>query len=171
MSGIVSILTNGVFLCHYAAPNISEVAKESIKTIYGVVAYTSETVVFLFLGIGCFTFDLPFAEMGWGLLATTIINLNISRFLNIGISSLLVNCTRTKETRISLKTQFVMWFAGLRGAMAYALALQASEKLKTNGPIILVVTLLFALLTVIVSASMLNPVLNKMDVKNKHLEG
>lgn len=35
------------------------------------------------------------------------------------------------------------------------------------GPVILVVTLLYALLTIIVGGSMLHPVLTRMDVINK----
>ena len=123
LSGIVSILTNGVFLSYYAAPNISPSARKVVKVIYEVVAYTSETIVFVFLGVGCFAFDHPFEEMGWGLFFTMLLNLNLARLLNIGFVSMLVNCNRSPKTRLNCKTQFVMWFAGLRGAMAYALAL------------------------------------------------
>jgi len=55
LSGIVSILTNGVFLSYYAKPNISPAAKKIIKMLYEVVAHSAETIVFLFLGIGLFT--------------------------------------------------------------------------------------------------------------------
>ena len=58
---------------------------------------------------------------------TTIVILNFARFLNIGISTVLVNCFRTKS-KIGLKMQTVMWIAGLRGAMAYALALKAAKE-------------------------------------------
>ena len=80
-------------------------------------------MVFLFLGLGIFTFNLPFAEMGWTLFLSTIFNLNVARFFNIWFVTFLVNRTRTDNTKITRKTQFVMWFSGLRGAMAYALAL------------------------------------------------
>jgi len=54
---------------------------------------------------------------------STIFNLNVARFFNIWFVTFLVNRTRTENTKITRKTQFVMWFSGLRGAMAYALAL------------------------------------------------
>jgi len=123
MSGIVSILINGMFLNYYAKPNITPAARKIIKMLYEVIAHSAETVVFLFLGIGLFTIPDPFQTMGWGTLLCTIINLNIARFANITICSILVNCQRTEKTKLNTKTQFVMWFAGLRGAMAYALAL------------------------------------------------
>ena len=126
LSGICSILLNGVFLNYYAKPNISPAARKIVKMLYEVIAHGAETIVFLFLGIGLFTIEKPFETMGWGTLFCSIINLNIARALNIGIVTLLVNMQRSSRTKIQKKTQFVMWFGGLRGAMAYALALQAS---------------------------------------------
>lgn len=101
--------------------------------------------------------------MGWGLVITTIINLNIARFLNILIVTSLVNCQRT-ETKISRKMQFVMWLSGLRGAMAYALALKCATDLPI-GPVILIDTLIYSMITILGIGSILNPVLEKMGVK------
>ena len=101
--------------------------------------------------------------MGWGLVITTIINLNIARFLNILIVTSLVNCQRT-ETKISRKMQFVMWLSGLRGAMAYALALKCATDLAI-GPVILIDTLIYSMITILGIGSILNPVLEKMGVK------
>lgn len=103
LSGIVSILTNGVFLQSYATPNISTAAKQVIKMGYETIAYSSETLVFLFLGIGLAAFNHPYEQMGWGLALTTIFNLNFARFLNIAITTYLVNKSRTAETRIGFK--------------------------------------------------------------------
>ena len=101
--------------------------------------------------------------MGWGLVLTTVLNLNLARFLNILVVSSLVNCSRT-ESKLSGKMQGVMWLSGLRGAMAYALALQSTNDLAI-GPIILIDTLLYALFTILGIGSILNPVLDKLGVK------
>ena len=168
LSGIVSILTNGVFLSYYATPNISPAAKKVIKMLYETIAYSAETVVFLFLGIGLFAFNHPYKQLGWGLVITTIINLNFARFLNIYITSAFVNCSRTKS-KIPPKMKFVMWVAGLRGAMAYALALKAATELPI-GRVILIDTLLYAFITILGIGSVLNPILSKLDVKRKEVE-
>jgi len=97
---------------------------------------------------------------------TTILNLNFARFLNIMIVTSLVNCTR-KETKIPKKMQFVMWIAGLRGAMAYALALKCATDLEI-GPVILIDTLIYAFITILGIGSILNPILMKLDVKRKN---
>ena len=166
LSGIVSILTNGVFLSYYAKPNISPAARKIVKMLYGVVAHAAETTVFLFLGMGLFTISHPLKTMGFGVFITTVLNLNVARLLNVGIVSFLVYLQRTEKTKISYKTQFVMWFSGLRGAMAYALALEAAAELPV-GQIILIDTLTYSLVTILGFGSVLHPILTKMEVKNK----
>lgn len=116
-------MINGVILSSYGTPNTTRVTQKISKMIYEILAYASETLVFLFLGIGILVFKNPFKIVGWGTLLTTIINLNVARFLNILVCTFIVNRYRTEQTKFSIKTQFVMWFSGLRGAMAYAIAL------------------------------------------------
>ena len=61
--------------------------------------------------------------------------------------------------------QVVMWVSGLRGAMAYALALKCAEDLPVNGSIILIDTLIYALITILGIGSILNPLLSRLGVK------
>ena len=129
------------------------------------MAVTAEQIVFLFLGIGLFAFNHPYEKMGWGLILTTFINLNIARFFNITVVSFLVNLSR-KEHKINRKLQTVMWLSGLRGAMAYALALKCATDLEI-GPVILIVTLIYSFFTILGIGSILNPVLSKLGVKRQ----
>ena len=124
LSGIVAILTNGIFLNMYAIPNISRGSRKMLKIAYETIAYSAETLVFIFLGIGVSAFDHPTQKVGAGAIIQTILILNFARFCNVGIVTWLVNRTRT-STVINRKQQFVMWVAGLRGAMAYALAIES----------------------------------------------
>lgn len=66
--------------------------------------------------------------MGVSTAIFALINLNMARGLNITIVTALVNRSRTLDTQITPKQKFVMWIAGLRGAMAYALALDSSKE-------------------------------------------
>ena len=139
-----------------------------LKLCYETVAVSAEQLVFLFLGIGLFAFNHPYQQMGWGLVLTTVLNLNFARFLNILITTSLVNCSRT-DSKINRKTQFVMWLSGLRGAMAYALALKCATELPI-GPVILIDTLIYAFLTILGIGSILNPLLSKLGVKRDESE-
>ena len=165
MSGIVAICTNGVFLNYYAQHNITADSRRVLKLCYETVAVTAEQIVFLFLGISLSAFNHPYEKMGWGLAITTILNLNFARLLNIIITTSLVNCSRIK-TKIPRKMQFIMWMSGLRGAMAYALALKSTKDLEM-GPVILIDTLIYSLFSILGVGTILNPVLTRLDVKRK----
>ena len=81
------------------------------------------------------------------------------------IVTALVNTARDKN-KIGPKMQGVMWISGLRGAMAYALALKSVQDLEI-GPVILIDTLIYAFITILGIGSILNPILSKLDVKRK----
>mmetsp|Transcript_34136 Transcript_34136/g.25206 ORF Transcript_34136/g.25206 Transcript_34136/m.25206 type:complete len:127 (+) Transcript_34136:714-1094(+) len=115
--------------------------------------------------MGLFAFNHPYQQMGIGMVITTILNLSFSRALNIGLISYLANKTR-ENNPVTAKFQFVMWVSGLRGAMAYALALKCSVDYPI-GPVILIDTLIYAFISIVVVGSFLNNILDKCDVKRK----
>ena len=95
---------------------------------------------------------------------TTILNVNISRILNIGIITYFVNKTRSSANKVTPKFQFVMWISGLRGAMAYALDMKASTDFAI-GPVILITTLIYSLISILVVGSFMNPLFKKINIK------
>ncbi len=75
-----------------------------------------------------------------------------ARYYNVGICSFLCNLGRSRIP-IGGIFQFAMWYSGLRGTIAYILALQCSLDFKAgNGDIIILITITFALFTVSPSA-------------------
>ena len=52
-----------------------------------------------------------------------------SRFANIWVCTRVVNLLRHPEMHVPEKHEFMLWFSGLRGAIAFALSLQAVEDL------------------------------------------
>lgn len=165
LSGIVAILVNGIFLSYYATPNISSSSKKVLKTGYETIAYSAEILVFIFLGLGLFAFNHPYAEMGVWMVILTIVNLTIARWLNVWTVSWIVNKFR-KDNVITPKYKFVILISGLRGAMAYALALKSSLDFPM-GNVMLIVTLLYSIFSILIVGSFLNPILTHYDVKNK----
>lgn len=163
LSGIVAILTNGIFLNMYAIPNISRGSRKVLKIAYETIAYAAETLVFVFLGIGVFAFDHPTKEVGVGAIVLTIAILNFARLCNIAVVTCLVNRARS-STKIGIKQQFVMWIAGLRGAMAYALAIESIFDFGEAGRVMLYLTIIYGLITILIVGSILHPVLVKCEV-------
>lgn len=64
-----------------------------------------------------------------------MVALAISRLANILPIAALVNWLRFPHERITAAKQFVMWWAGLRGAMAFALAVKAAEEYGEDGEV------------------------------------
>lgn len=62
------------------------------------------------------------------------------------------------------KKQFFLFFAGVRGAMAFALALKSKVDFPRHGSVFLVVTLLFISFTLLYSSIFLDFVINKCGV-------
>ena len=61
LSGIVSILFCGIYMARYTYPNLSTPTRSMVSKAYTAVAHAAETIVFLFLGMGLFSFNLPYA--------------------------------------------------------------------------------------------------------------
>ena len=135
-------------------------------------------MVFLFLGIGVFAFEHKYEEMGVGTFLFTVLNLNIARALNVQIVSWWVNRSRSEKSKIPSTHKLVMWVAGLRGAMAYALAMESSKNPiftdpaagRWAGNVMLLVTLLYSLFTILGVSSFLNPIMTKCEVTRASAE-
>lgn len=60
MNGSVSILFCGIFMARYTTPNLSPMTKTMIKKGYSVISDAAHNLVFIFLGMGLFSFNLPY---------------------------------------------------------------------------------------------------------------
>ena len=60
LSGIASILFCGFTMAQYALPNLTQQGQKQIKRFYNVVAYNFENLVFVFIGMSLFGYNLQF---------------------------------------------------------------------------------------------------------------
>lgn len=123
LSGIMSLFFNGIVLSHYNSYNLSQRSREASEQIFATLATISETIVFLYMGMGVFTGRFDDWNLSFSLYA--MLFCVIGRFFNIFPLSALSNFVshrNRKSNKITCKMQFCLWFAGLRGAIAYALA-------------------------------------------------
>jgi len=123
LSGIVSIMSCGMVMATYTRPNFSPRAVRLTARAYKVVALIAETFVFVYLGMATITFPI-FTYTVWHFFFWATLACFVGR-LHIYIGSFLTNCFRdatSKPLPISPAYSFVMWFSGLRGGVAFALA-------------------------------------------------
>ncbi|RLN94602.1 hypothetical protein BBJ28_00006746 [Nothophytophthora sp. Chile5] len=118
LSGIMSLFFCGIIMAHYNSYNLSKPSQVTAEHIFKSFALVSEFFVFLYMGMGVWTGQFGRWDFTFVLLA--IIFCLVARLFNTFPFSWLANQGRT--TKIPGKMQVVMWFAGLRGAIAFALS-------------------------------------------------
>ena len=142
-SGIVAVLICGIFQAHYTFNNLSEESQIQTKQIFHLFSFLSENFIFIYIGISMFTFRNHQWEFGF--IGPSLFVIIIGRALNIYPMSFLVNLTRSSSKKIDFKNQHLMFFSGLRGALAFGLAIrntstESRQLILTSTSIIVIVT-------------------------------
>eukprot|EP00182_Erythrolobus_australicus_P000560 CAMPEP_0185837592 /NCGR_PEP_ID=MMETSP1353-20130828/11644_1 /TAXON_ID=1077150 /ORGANISM="Erythrolobus australicus, Strain CCMP3124" /LENGTH=618 /DNA_ID=CAMNT_0028536529 /DNA_START=262 /DNA_END=2118 /DNA_ORIENTATION=+ len=160
MSGIMGILASGVTLAHYAVYNLSKTSQLASHESFRMLSFICETFLFVYLGTALTTFKHRWHLMTvvWGVLLTLI-----SRAFNVFPISAVLN--QYRQQRISLKNQLIMWFSGLRGAIAFALSLNFSSIHDDTRKVVVSTTLAIVLFTVIVLGGGTMPLLRLLRVE------
>ncbi len=160
LSGIMSIFFCGLVLSHYNSQNLSPTSITTARSILDSFSFVSEFFVFAYMGMGVFTGRFTEFDFFFGVLA--IIFCCLGRILNIVPFSFLANLFRKRK--ISGRMQIVMWFSGLRGAIAFAL----SQSMPGNSKDVYAsTTLMIVLFTTLVCGGLTAPLLIAMDVHEK----
>lgn len=153
LSGIMAILFCGIGMSHYTHFNLSPVTQITMQQTMRTLAFIAETCVFAYLGLAIFSSPhrIEMALIVWSLLLCLV-----GRALNIFPLGSLVN--RFRAHRITGKMMFVMWFSGLRGAIAYALSLHLEFENKDTRQVIITTTLIIVLFTTLVFGGLTMPI-------------
>ncbi|EFJ48936.1 hypothetical protein VOLCADRAFT_90258 [Volvox carteri f. nagariensis] len=146
-SGIVAVVVNGMVMNMYVRPNLSEAAQHKIETLFKTLAGLFELFVFCYIGTTMFLQDEEFNILGYT--ALSLIALAVSRAANILPCTALVNWLRPIERHISPAQQFMLWWSGLRGAMAFALSVEADERFGQYGKVMKTCTFYLVFITVL----------------------
>lgn len=117
---------------------------------------------FAYLGITAVISFKPVFHLSWSfsLIFWTLILCFVSRAANIFLFCSLANLGRKR--RIPFKMQCVMWFAGLRGAIAFALALNTPT---THSATIVTTTLSVVIFTTLICGGFTEPLLSLLGLK------
>ncbi|CAG01389.1 unnamed protein product, partial [Tetraodon nigroviridis] len=119
-TGVVSVLFCGIAQAHYTYNNLSEESTKRTKQLFEALHFLAENFIFSYMGLALFTFQnhifSPIFIFG------AFVAIFIGRALNIYPLSFLLNLGRRHKIKGSF--QHMMMFAGLRGAMAFALAIR-----------------------------------------------
>lgn len=149
LSGIMSLFVCSMMLSHYSRHNITREA--AMVTVYGfrALAFLAEAAVFAYLGVD---FVLSFDANNWSakLVGITLPACLVARVCNILFISMCINCWRRKNPnrdRITWRAQAVLIFAGLRGAIAYALSKRWQKEAGVDREVVVTTTTVVILVT------------------------
>jgi sodium/hydrogen exchanger 8 len=119
-SFVRSLTDAGIMMQHYHLYSLSDEARAGTQMIFKLLAFISESLVFLYLGVSVFQ---TFTPLVWDykLILITMGLCLLGRAVNIFPLSFVANFWR--KQKIAGKHQFFLWFSGLRGAMAFAMAI------------------------------------------------
>ncbi|XP_058885445.1 sodium/hydrogen exchanger 7-like isoform X1 [Acipenser ruthenus] len=119
-TGVVAVLFCGITQAHYTYNNLSAESTIRTKQLFEVLHFLAENFIFSYMGLALFTFQnhifSPIFIVG------AFVAIFIGRACNVYPISLALNLGR--RNKIGWNFQHMMMFAGLRGAMAFALAIR-----------------------------------------------
>eukprot|EP00092_Neocalanus_flemingeri_P074030 GFUD01091489.1.p1 GENE.GFUD01091489.1~~GFUD01091489.1.p1 ORF type:complete len:370 (+),score=117.23 GFUD01091489.1:90-1199(+) len=159
LSGIMAILFCGVVMSHYTHYNLSPVTQITMQQTMRTLAFVCETSIFIYLGLGIFSFP---HRVELSLVVWSLVLILLGRALNIFPLSLL--CNKFRSHQITKRMMVIMWFSGLRGAIAYALSLHLEFDEETR-KVLVTTTLIVVLFTTIVLGGGTMPLMKYLESK------
>ncbi|KAK3732047.1 hypothetical protein RRG08_026434 [Elysia crispata] len=162
LSGIMAILFCGIVMSHYTHLNLSPISQITVQQTFRTIAFIAETCVFAYLGLAIFSFKVNVkpAFTIW-----SIILILVGRAANIFPLSFLMNFFR--EHKITRKNQFIMWFSGLRGAVAFALSLHMGLEDQEKQYVLVTTSLILVLFTIVFLGGSTMPLLKFLQTSDK----
>lgn len=137
VSGVLATVTAGLvmgnmgLLSEQEGGYISFKGREFVLSFWDFAAFLANSVVFLLIGAD--VASMPFSAVGMKPLALAIATVLCARAIVVYPLSSLFLVSRWK---ISFREQHVLWWGGLRGALALALALSLSDELPQRDVIV-----------------------------------
>ncbi|KAE8910933.1 hypothetical protein PF002_g2084 [Phytophthora fragariae] len=182
LSGIVALFFSGTMTAHYHFNTLSREAQHAFTHLLHTLAFVCENIVYVFMGTSVVMIFAGHAEenagaslrvddIDWSFILLTLAACIVGRFLNVFPLLSLCNCLRSPSNRIPVKYMGVIWVAGLRGSMAFALAKNwnyVGLHGASHRRLIESTTLVVILITTIVIGGLTGPLLSSLHLTGKY---
>uniref|UniRef100_A0A3Q2QMI6 Sodium/hydrogen exchanger n=1 Tax=Fundulus heteroclitus TaxID=8078 RepID=A0A3Q2QMI6_FUNHE len=158
MTGVVAVLFCGMTQAHYTYNNLSRDSQDRTKQLFELLNFLAENFIFSYMGLTLFSFQShvfnPMFIIG------AFLAVFLGRAANIYPLSFLLNLGR--RNKIGMNFQHVMMFAGLRGAMTFALSIRDTATYARQ--MMFSTTLLIVFFTVWICGGGTTPMLSFMSI-------
>lgn len=144
LTGIVAVLSCGICQAHYTYNNLSSESRIVTKQFFGLLNFMAENFIFSYVGVSMFTFSKHKFDAAF--ITGSFLAIIVGRAVNIYPLSFLLNLGR--KSKITWNLQHMLFLSGLRGAIAFALAIR--NTLTDARQMILTATLVIVMVTVVI---------------------
>ncbi|KAM9021338.1 sodium/hydrogen exchanger 7 isoform 2-T2 [Guaruba guarouba] len=158
-TGVVAVLFCGITQAHYTYNNLSAESRSRTKQLFEVLHFLAENFIFSYMGLALFTFQKHIFSPVF--IIGAFIAIFFGRAAHIYPLSFLLNLGR--RHKISWNFQHMMMFSGLRGAMAFALAIR--DTATYSHQMMFSTTLLIVFFTVWVVGGGTTPMLSWLNIR------
>jgi sodium/hydrogen exchanger 8 len=162
-SGIIASLVCGIAMNHWTYHNFTYDGEVLTRRTVKMFSLLADTVIFFQVGQNIVVHTSQSATgQDWSFIGITIGLCLVSRAFNIMPLLSLYNICAAEDKKVPFKHMLVMWWAGLRGAIAFALALHFPSQ---NVHVVISTCMWVILFTVFILGGTCVSFLELMDVK------
>ncbi|CAO1349778.1 unnamed protein product [Diamesa tonsa] len=158
LTGVVAVLFCGICQAHYTFNNLSDESRTRTKQLFELLNFLAENFIFSYIGVSMFSF--PRHHFDPIFIITGFVCAAIGRAVNVYPLAFLINLGR--KPKMPWNFQHMLFFAGLRGAMSFALAIR--NTVSEARQIMLTCTSLIVITTVIFQGGAANFLLNWLNI-------
>ncbi|KAI6216537.1 Sodium/hydrogen exchanger [Aphelenchoides besseyi] len=159
VSAILAICCCGIVMKQYVNGNITHEAASSVKYFIKMLANSSETVVFMFLGLSAMSSHQYF---DYWFVGVTVVACLIYRTIGVVIQCAILN--RYQNKKFTMEDQFILSYGGLRGAIAFGLLSSLPNSVAAKD-MFTTTTIVVICFTVFLQGSTIRPLLSLLKVE------
>ncbi|KAI1304264.1 Sodium/hydrogen exchanger 2 [Halotydeus destructor] len=161
-SGIIALISCGLMQAEYVKDNISVKSFSTIKYFTKTLSSISDVIIFYYLGRVLIREDHVW-DTGFVFFSTFFCV--IYRFVSVFLLTYIANRYMQRVRPINFEEQLLMAYGGLRGAIAFSLAVMLEENHVKHARIFITTSLFIVLFTVFVLGSTTKPVVKWLEVQ------
>ncbi|XP_019330531.1 PREDICTED: sodium/hydrogen exchanger 5 [Aptenodytes forsteri] len=161
LSSILAVTFCGICCKKYVEANISQKSRTTVKYTMKTLASSSETIIFMFLGISA----VDTSKWAWdtALVLGTLFFILLFRAVGVVLQTCVLN--RFRLIPLDRIDQVVMSYGGLRGAVAFALVILLDRAKVKAKDYFVATTIVVVFFTVIVQGLTIKPLVTWLKVK------
>merc|ERR1719500_170288 len=160
-SGLISLIATGLAQRRYAFPNLSPSSATTVVSFIKSVGVTCEVLIFVLLGNSITKRD----GWDWQFVLITFLLCHLARAMVVISLSLVLNCFRYNH--IPFSWQMVLWVGGLRGAIAYTMAISYEGPFRDE---FIDTTIVIIFSTVILNGVAAGPLVQRLGLNEREEE-